>query len=99
MTDPGSPIIDFYPVNFGLDLNGKKQDWEAVVKIPFIDEKRLLAALNARENLLSADEKARNSRGNVISFVRDERLAFDYPSQLPGIFPGIICLIDNHLTG
>ncbi|KAJ3118601.1 hypothetical protein HDU96_000062 [Phlyctochytrium bullatum] len=45
MTDPNSPLSDFYPVDFETDLNGKKQDWEAVVKIPFIDEKRLVAAL------------------------------------------------------
>ena len=45
MTDVGSPIIDFYPKDFDLDLNGKKQDWEAVVLIPFIDENRLISAL------------------------------------------------------
>ena len=33
-----SPIIDYYPLEFNTDLNGKKQDWEAVVLIPFIDE-------------------------------------------------------------
>ena len=33
-----SPIGDFYPVEFEQDLNGKRQDWEAVVLIPFIDE-------------------------------------------------------------
>lgn len=33
-----SPIIDFYPPKFETDINGKRQDWEAVVLIPFIDE-------------------------------------------------------------
>lgn len=33
-----SPIIDYYPTEFKTDLNGKQQDWEAVVLIPFIQE-------------------------------------------------------------
>ena len=45
MSDPNSSILDFYPQDFEQDLNGKKQDWEAVVKIPFIDEERLLRAM------------------------------------------------------
>ena len=38
MTTDSSPVIDFYPSEFDTDLNGKQQDWEAVVLIPFIDE-------------------------------------------------------------
>lgn len=45
MYDSNSPILDFYPVDFEQDLNGKKQDWEAIVKIPFINEERLLKAM------------------------------------------------------
>jgi len=45
MYDPNSSILDFYPLEFEQDLNGKKQDWEAIVKIPFIDEERLLKAM------------------------------------------------------
>ena len=57
MHEESSPIYDFYPQDFELDMNGKKQDWEAVVKIPFIDQARLLRAM-AREQLLMDQEKA-----------------------------------------
>jgi 5'-3' exoribonuclease 1 len=38
MLEEGSPISHFYPSEFKTDLNGKKQEWEALVLIPFIDE-------------------------------------------------------------
>ncbi|KAL8286442.1 hypothetical protein RQP46_004459 [Phenoliferia psychrophenolica] len=89
LSDPTSPIIDFYPVEFELDLNGKKQDWEAIVKIPFIDEKRLLAAMATRAPRLSAEERARNEFGDSCRFTsaEDEYL---YPSSLPGFFPDLL---------
>ena len=52
MSDPNSPILDFYPLEFELDLNGKKQDWEAIVKIPFIDQGRLLKAMAGVSDLI-----------------------------------------------
>ena len=45
MCDVDSPILDFYPKKFKLDMNGKKHVWEAIVRIPFIDEDRLLRAM------------------------------------------------------
>lgn len=90
MTDPNSPIIDFYPGDFEADLNGKKQDWEAVVKIPFIDEKRLLAALDARSGLLTAEEKSRNGFGTSWKCSFDPEKEHFYPSALPGVFPDIV---------
>ncbi|BFZ59990.1 exonuclease II Exo2 [Saitoella coloradoensis] len=89
MTEETSPITDFYPRDFDLDLNGKKQDWEAVVKIPFIDEKRLIAAMQTREKRLTKDEKQRNSFGSSLSFTFDESLDFVYHSSLPNVFPEI----------
>lgn len=38
MNSDNSPIIEYYPHDFKTDLNGKQQEWEAVVLIPFIDE-------------------------------------------------------------
>ena len=46
-----SEIIEYYPVNFNTDLNGKQQEWEAVVLIPFIDEQKLLADLSIQFEL------------------------------------------------
>lgn len=96
MTDMASPIIDFYPRDFDLDMNGKKQDWEAIVKIPFIDEKRLLDAMKNREQRLTKDEAAMTRLGTSYKFSFDENLAkLDsddlpvYPSPLPGVFPDI----------
>ncbi|KAK6965733.1 5p-3p exoribonuclease 1-like isoform X2 [Biomphalaria glabrata] len=89
MTDEGSPIIDFYPVNFETDLNGKQQDWEAVVLIPFIDEKRLLDAMASREQLLTKEENDRNIHGpHFLYYYTPENQGF-YPSSLPGVFPDL----------
>ncbi|KAL7903442.1 exonuclease N-terminus domain-containing protein [Trichoderma sp. SZMC 28014] len=89
MTNPKSPIIDFYPRDFELDMNGKKMEWEAVVKIPFIDEARLLAAMAPQNELLSDDQKARNGFGVPLKFTYSPEVNFTYPSPLPGIFPEI----------
>lgn len=72
MTQDSSPILEFYPPEFQTDLNGKKQDWEAVVLIPFIDEKRLLAAMIPCEEKLSEDEKNRNKFGPMSQYTFSE---------------------------
>ncbi|XXH00380.1 Putative aminophospholipid-translocase [Hypoxylon texense] len=89
MTDAGSPIIDFYPRDFELDMNGKKMEWEAVVKIPFIDEQRLLSAMAPKNELLTPGEKARNDFGVSLKFTYDPNVDFIYPSSMVGIFPDI----------
>ena len=41
MIDPECPVIDFYPEDFKIDLNGKKYAWQGVALLPFVDEVRL----------------------------------------------------------
>lgn len=89
MTDEKSPIIDFYPRDFDLDMNGKKMEWEAVVKIPFIDEARLIPAMRSVEHRLTASEKERNSFGITLKFSYSPAVDELYPSSMPGIFPDI----------
>ena len=89
MTSSSSTIIDFYPRDFELDMNGKKMDWEAVVKIPFIDERRLLSAMQTKDHLLSPLEKERNEFGVTLKFTYSSDVEYIYPSSLVGIFPDI----------
>ncbi|WRT69101.1 uncharacterized protein IL334_006085 [Kwoniella shivajii] len=69
MTNDDSPILDFYPSDFEIDMNGKKMAWQGVALLPFIDQHRLLAALKSKEDELTDDEKRRNSWGDNVMFV------------------------------
>jgi len=68
MSDPESPIIDFYPTNFKIDMNGKKQSYLGVALLPFIDEARLFKALETVYPKLSAEELTRNSYGKEMIY-------------------------------
>ena len=63
MSEEDSPIIDFYPTEFPIDLNGKKFAWQGVALLPFIDETRLLEAMATKYPQLSVKDVARNERG------------------------------------
>lgn len=87
MTHPESELIDFYPADFETDLNGKNQEWEAVVLIPFIDEERLLKSLKKYDNDLTADEKKRNVHGPmyVYTFSSVSQGNLEGPENFPSI--------------
>ncbi|KAJ2692571.1 5'-3' exoribonuclease 2 [Coemansia sp. IMI 209128] len=69
MTMEDSPIIDFYPTDFPLDLNGKKFLWQAVILLPFIDQTRLLDAVRKVYPELSPEDSARNEMGRELIIV------------------------------
>ncbi|KAF0986585.1 hypothetical protein HZS_732, partial [Henneguya salminicola] len=67
---PESPLIDFYPTEFKVDLNGKQQEWQGVSLLPFIDEKRLLKCMDEDSKLTPEEEKL-NSFGDNLLFLRE----------------------------
>ncbi|XP_055042137.2 5'-3' exoribonuclease 2 [Misgurnus anguillicaudatus] len=69
MSNPESSIIDFYPDDFAIDLNGKKYAWQGVALLPFVDERRLRAALEDVYPDLTSEEERRNSLGSDVMFV------------------------------
>jgi len=89
MTSDSSPIKEFYPEEFSVDMNGKKNSWEAVVLIPFIDQDKLIAELKKRENLLNDEEKQRNQFRDAILYKYNEKFTAMCESPLPVFFPNI----------
>ncbi|KAM3932203.1 5'-3' exoribonuclease 1 isoform 2-T2 [Leptodactylus fuscus] len=89
MTSEDSPIIDYYPQDFKTDLNGKQQEWEAVVLIPFIDETRLLEAMESCNRRLTEDEKKRNRHSECLMYWYEKETDFKYNSPWPEKFQSI----------
>lgn len=65
MVDPNSPLAQFYPADFETDLNGKRNAWESVVKIPFLDAPKMFETLGMIDHAtaLTAEERLRNLAG------------------------------------
>jgi len=84
MLEPFSPLIEYYPADFTSDPNGKRQPWEAVVQIPFIEAGVLLDTINEvvstdaaakddSQRLLSNSERLRNVPGDSHLFLAPTR--------------------------
>nr|CAG4718799.1 unnamed protein product [Naegleria fowleri] len=71
-----SPIKEFYPSDFNIDLNGKTKSWMGVCLLPFIDQEELSAAIKTVESTLTPDEIERNTLGHTTLFVH-----FEHPLQ------------------
>ncbi|XP_016519821.1 5'-3' exoribonuclease 2 isoform X2 [Poecilia formosa] len=82
MMSADSSIIDFYPDDFAIDLNGKKYAWQGVALLPFVDERRLRAALADVYPDLTPDEVRRNSLGSDVLFLGRSHPLFDFIHEL-----------------
>ena len=81
MTEPDSPIIDFYPEDFPVDLNGKKFAWQGVIILPFIDEQRLLTEMHKKYPDLTPDERRRNDMGRDVLLFSERHPLYDRIAQ------------------
>ncbi|CAH8569180.1 unnamed protein product [Dicrocoelium dendriticum] len=81
MTSPDSPLAPYFPSNFSTDINGKIASWEAVVLIPFINEKLLLDAMAPLTKRLTAVETKRNKHGQHMLFRASQSITADRPKK------------------
>ncbi|XP_003380231.1 5'-3' exoribonuclease 1 [Trichinella spiralis] len=93
MVNPDSPLSYAYPEDVERDMNGKKYEWECILKLPFIDEEILFDAVYPFNDALKDDEKRRNRFGKCYLYrysgSHGERRTTTFRSSLPDIFPDI----------
>mmetsp|Transcript_46971 Transcript_46971/g.96038 ORF Transcript_46971/g.96038 Transcript_46971/m.96038 type:complete len:543 (-) Transcript_46971:1085-2713(-) len=72
MIDQDSTISNFYPNDFKIDMNGKRNVWEGVVLLPFIDQEKLISIIKDKsiKSGLLKEEKLRNCFGKDVIFYR-----------------------------
>ncbi|KAG9155269.1 hypothetical protein Leryth_024622 [Lithospermum erythrorhizon] len=71
MLDEISPIINFYPKDFEIDADGKRFIWQAICKLPFIEEDRLLTETRKLRSVLKDHEMGRNAEISELLFVEN----------------------------
>ena len=89
MCNEDSPLAGCYPIQFNLDLNGKRQLWEAVCLIPFINESKLKQASEIAKLGLTDEEKEHNQHKPQLLYTFSQMQRPIYPSSLPGVLPDI----------
>ena len=68
MHNKESEIIDFFPKDIMLDINGHPFSWMGVNLIPFVDEERIRIVVKRLKPRFSAEELDRNKFGKPLVF-------------------------------
>ncbi|KAG8887726.1 5'-3' exoribonuclease 2 [Tulasnella sp. 332] len=82
MLKDDSPIIDLYPEDFEIDLNGQALPWKGVTLLPFFDERKLVDAMKPASLELTREEVVRNLPGTASLFVSDRHSLYGLLSGL-----------------
>ncbi|KAF4374106.1 hypothetical protein G4B88_020498 [Cannabis sativa] len=104
-----SPIIDFYPTDFEIDVEGKRFSWQVckslfvkgVCKLPLIDESRLLCETMKLVKDLGVEESDRNTQKCDQLLVRSTHnlgshmLSFPPPKTFEEVFENMFKYIDR----
>ena len=105
LVQEGSPVADFYPESFSIDMNNKRNPWEGVNLIPFIDAQRLMNAIRMLnvDAGLTEEEKKRNCVGHMKLFQYSSHnfgsYSFPFKSSLFRNIQRVHCSFQNTTIG
>jgi len=72
MHDKDSEIIDFFPKDIMLDINGHPFSWMGVNLIPFVDEDRIRSVVQRQKQYFTVEELERNKQFKPLIFFNNK---------------------------
>eukprot|EP00005_Dracoamoeba_jomungandri_P010120 CAMPEP_0174266432 /NCGR_PEP_ID=MMETSP0439-20130205/30202_1 /TAXON_ID=0 /ORGANISM="Stereomyxa ramosa, Strain Chinc5" /LENGTH=1547 /DNA_ID=CAMNT_0015353391 /DNA_START=52 /DNA_END=4695 /DNA_ORIENTATION=- len=80
-------LVKYYPDEFKVDMNGKRNPWEGIALIEFVDQELMLSIISQiDQSRLTEDEKRRNSFGEAYIYEYNINEEDTYPSPIPKYF-------------
>ena len=70
--DETSPLKEFYPDNFEIDLAGKKNDYQGILILPFIDINKIKNSYSEKKSLINFRDLKRNCLGKTFVYTHDK---------------------------
>ena len=68
LTSDTSPIKEFYPKEFEVDVSGKRREWEGIVILPMVNLTKVQEEYDRVKNQIDDRDKRRNRIGNTLSY-------------------------------
>ena len=92
LTDDDSPIKEYYPEDFEIDLAGKKNDWQGVVILPIITPEKVVETYLTKVKLVDEKEMRRNILGKSFIYFYNKDINITFNSYYGTIYN---CKVQN----
>lgn len=78
LVEPESPIIDYYPKEFKIDLDGKKWEWEGIPILPMVDLQKIRNLYLRESSKINEKDIKRNIpiKSYIYKYIKDFEYTF-----------------------
>lgn len=85
LTDESSPLKPYCPDNFAVDISGKKQEWEGISLVPFVDQDIVNKAYFNYLDKVDRRDLRRNITGRSFVYSYSRETTFEFNSYYGNI--------------
>ena len=94
ITDEESSIKEYYPDDFEIDFDGKKNSWQGIVILPMIDPELVIKVYKKKVGLISELDMKRNILGKSFTYNYNN----DYTNTFKSYYGDIVsCKVKNRV--